>query len=95
MTDNAIGDQIADDRRGWLLFESLPDELRNAEDSTLAADHDRIREGMFDVFDRPATTTERTLLIHLGYTVPAGLTTRVRWISNGVRTRRWPALEGS
>jgi hypothetical protein len=93
MPDNDIGDQIADDRRGWLMFESLPDDLRNAEDATLAADHERIREGMFDVFDRPATVTERTLLSHLGYTLAARVTTRVRWLSNGLRSRRWPTLE--
>jgi hypothetical protein len=90
-----IGVQIVGDRRGWLLFDSLPDALRTAEDATLAADHDRIREGMFDVFDRAATVTERTLLTSLGYTLPATLTTHVRWLSNGLRSRRWPALEGS
>jgi hypothetical protein len=88
-----IGVQIVGDRRGWLMFESLPEDLRNAEDATLAADHERIREGTFIVFDRPATVTERTLLTHLGYTVAAGLTTRVRWLSNGLRSRRWPTLE--
>lgn len=33
------------DPRGVLVFESLPSDLRNAEDSTQAADHDRMRFG--------------------------------------------------
>jgi hypothetical protein len=106
MTDG-VGPQRADDRRGWLVFEHLPDELQRAEDATQAADFDRrtwhhpgwIRE--FDhlrgisvrCFYRPATPAERTLLAHLGHTLPTNLDTRVEYLSETLRQRRWPALE--
>jgi hypothetical protein len=77
------------------MFDSLPDDLARLEDQRQHADHEHIREGMFDTFDRPATDTERELLAHLGYSLPAGLTTRVHWLTNGVRNRRWPQLEGN
>lgn len=35
------------DPRGALVFESLPDDLRNAEDSTQAADFERHRQGVW------------------------------------------------
>lgn len=94
MTDS-IGPQRINDRRGWLIFDALPDDLQRAEDTTQAADHARLRDGMAEVFHRPATTTERTLLAHLRHTVPEDLQTRVAWIANGVRNRRWPTLEGT
>jgi hypothetical protein len=86
---------IPDDPRGWLRFDWLPEDLQNAEDATQAADKQRVREGkgMFTSFTRPATTTERTLLESLDYALPAQLATTVRWISPGVRNRRWIALE--
>jgi hypothetical protein len=91
MTANIPGDP-----RGWLMFDWLPEDLRNAEDATLAADQERIWEGkgMFDSFTRAATTTERALLESLDYVLPDELTTTVRWLSPGVRNRRWIALEG-
>lgn len=42
---------------------------------------------------RPATDTERTLLAHLGYTLPDELFTAVTFLTTGVRNRRWPQLE--
>ena len=83
------------DARGWLAMRNLPDNLQNAEDSTLAADRQRVREDGFGswTFTRSATATERELLTHLGYVLPVNLTTQVRWLSPGVRQRRWPALE--
>jgi len=95
MTDNEIGEHIAGDPRGLLMFTSLSAELARLEDQRLHADHEHIHEGMFDAFTRLATATERELLGHLGYSVPATLTTRVNWLSNGVRRRSWPQLEGS
>ena len=91
MTD-AIGNQLPQpDPRGWLTFESLPDDLQRAEDSTAAADFDRRRFGR--TIQRPATAAERTLLEHLGYEVPDPLTTQVRYLTESVRNRSWPALE--
>jgi hypothetical protein len=90
-----IGPQRVGDRRGWLQFESLPEDLGRLEDQRLAADHEHLREGlgMFDQFDRAATVTELTLLAYLGYSLPPTLTTHVAWLSNGVRRRSWPTLE--
>jgi hypothetical protein len=95
MTD--IGAQRPNDPRGWLLFDSLPDDLQRAEDATLYADHQRIREDVLlpYIFNRAATDTERTLLTHLGYDLPGDLQTRVCWLSYGVRNRRWLELEGT
>jgi hypothetical protein len=96
MTVDTIGAHRPDDPRGWLLFESLPIDLQNAEDSRLGADRQRVRDNDHSAssFTREATDTERLLLSHLGYAVPTGpLTTYVRWLSPGVRQRRWPALE--
>ena len=97
MTDNRIGSHIADDPRGWLRFTYLSAELQRAEDRRLAADRERAGQpgdyGSVRTFTRPATDTERTLLAHLGYTLPADLTTTVTWTSDGVRKRRWPQLE--
>jgi hypothetical protein len=95
MTDT-IGAQRPNDPRGWLMFDSLPDDLARLEDQRLHADHEHIREDVLTpyTFNRAATDTERTLLAHLGYTVPGNLQTRVCWLSYGVRNRRWPQLEG-
>jgi hypothetical protein len=93
-----IGPQRVDDPRGWLLFESLPDDLARAEDATLAADHQRIRREdvlVPYVFNRAATDTEATLLAYLWYELPGDLQTRVTWLSYGVRNRSWPELEGT
>jgi hypothetical protein len=95
---NNIGAHRPDDWRGWLNFDGLPDEIQRAEDSTLASDHHRIGEEDTPLpfeFVRPATATERILLGHLGFDdLPDGLTTTVRWLSFGLRNRRWLALEG-
>lgn len=89
--------------RGWLALLDLPDEVQRAEDATADADKTRwttgtgvltkwlIGEGQ--VFDRPATETERLLLADLGHTLPEELTTRVHF-RNVVRHRSWPQLEG-
>jgi hypothetical protein len=96
MTDNTIGAQRPNDRRGWLMFDALPDDLQNAEDSTQAADRQRVRDHELATwnFVRPATATERRLLTHLGYTLPATeLKTHVVWLTPGVRNRSWPQLQ--
>ncbi|WP_197505741.1 hypothetical protein, partial [Mycobacterium sp. 852002-53434_SCH5985345] len=93
---DTIGAHVRSDPRGWLRFASLPADLQAAEDAAQAADAERARRNHDDrrtVFDRPATTVERALLETLGYTLPATLTTRVRWLSPGVRNRSWPTLE--
>lgn len=125
-----IGPQFAraaagTDPRGWLVFESLPDDLQKAEDATAAADIERHRSctyrspgtwGITDpeelaaviarartvltkaglkssrTFPRPATLTERILLQHLGFDLPAELFTAVSFPTHGVRNRRWPQL---
>jgi hypothetical protein len=86
---NGIGNQIGDRWRGLLVFDQLPDDLQRAEDSTHAADVTDRRAR----FVRRATDAERTLLAHLGYAIPDGLTTRVDRITNGIVHRRWPQLE--
>lgn len=104
MSDNDIGAQHPQpDPRGWLVFESLPADLQRAEDSTQHADYGRQNFGgirrQFDraarvwFWERPATDAERTLLEHLGYTLPDQLTTRVQFQTETLRTRRWPQLE--
>ena len=104
---DGIGPQKPDDPRGWLVFDWLPADLQNAEDSTLAADrgeHPGLHRSVHfspptdfayvrSRFTRPATATERVLLEHLGYDLPDDLTTRVHWISSGVRNRSWPQLQ--
>jgi len=92
MTD-AIGPQMRQsDPRGWLVFEWLPTDLQNAEDTTALADHARATEAGIGVFTRPATPTERALLKHLGFDLPNRLTTTVGFVTKGVRLRRWPQL---
>lgn len=98
MTDTAdpladIGAHRPSDPRGLLVFESLPAEIQRAEHATQFADYERRRWRSRATSTRPATPTERLLLGHLGYSLPAELTTVVRWLSNGVRRRTWPALE--
>lgn len=73
------------DRRGLLVFDGiLPEPYQSREDSTLDLDY-RAR-----VLLRPATGTERALLAHLGYDLPADLKTHVR--PGPVRVRTWPTL---
>lgn len=91
------------DPRGWLVFHGLPDDLQRAEDSTQAADYRRAdgrgvrlafdRDARIWYFERDATDAERTLLQHLGYTLPEVLTTRVDYASETLRRRTWPQLE--
>ena len=95
MTIEGVGPQIQDNgARGWTAFEYLPSDLQNAEDSTLENDHSQRHWRRSVVREREASATERALLEHLGYQLPAQLTTRVAWLSAGVRNRRWPQLEG-
>jgi hypothetical protein len=82
------------DPRGILVFEWLSDDLQNAEDSTTDADFRNRHWRSSVVRIRPSTTTERTLLAHLGFDAPDDLETKVIWLSDGVRRREWPALEG-
>lgn len=100
---NEIGPQhskaaAGTDPRGILVFEYLPENLQNAEDSTQAADWERARKLTFERgigvhhFMRRATPTERELLAHLGYTLPDKLLTAVI-CDNGVRLRFWPDLQ--
>jgi hypothetical protein len=132
MTD--IGEQYPQpDKRGWLVFTSLPDDLQRAEDSTQFADvgrasrgewwspelwgvetraeaHQKVDEAIEVIGDaakpawgrfvRPATDTEKTLLTHLGYSLPtdangaaALLYTVVSYKSDTLRCRTWPQLE--
>ena len=81
-----------EDPRGLLVFSSLPPDLDNAENSTAAADFDRRRLEPRG-FTRPATAAEIELLQFLGYQVPAGLETVVRFRSKALRHRSWPALQ--
>jgi hypothetical protein len=104
MTDQ-IGNQYPQpDKRGWLVFDSLPDDLQRAEDSTQHADYARqygngLIQRVFDrdsgiwYFERPATDAERTLLAHLGYQLPDELKTRVDFATETLRRRTWPQLE--
>ncbi len=73
--------------RGNLVFDSLPPDVQNAEDSRQEVDY-RNRHWRSNVTtERPETATERALLAHLGYTAPADLHTRVQWLTDGVRRR--------
>lgn len=81
------------DPRGILTFEYLPDDLQRAEDSTLVNDRDSARLFAPRGRTRDATSAERELLQHLGYTVPDDLETVVSWPSRACRRRRWPVLE--
>ena len=92
MTDQ-IGAQLPQpDPRGWLVFDHLPADLQNAEDSRAAADYDRSKDQQR--FTRPATEAECTLLAHLGFVIPTVLDTHVQYDTPAIRTRRWPTLEG-
>jgi hypothetical protein len=82
------------DPRGILVFESLPDSLQRAEDSTAVNDRDKARLFTPRGHTRPATAAEVELLTHLGYDCPDGLETVVSWRSRACRRRTWPALEG-
>jgi hypothetical protein len=92
------------DPRGWLAFTApLPDDLQRAEDSTQHHDYvgphtlksktDETTGAWVDYFERPATDTERALLIALGYSLPDELVTTVSFPSALVRRRRWLQLE--
>ncbi|MGC0362924.1 hypothetical protein ABH922_000908 [Rhodococcus sp. 27YEA15] len=88
-----IGSQLPQpDPRGWLIFEHLPRDLADAEDSTQYADYEasmRVRGPR----KRPATLTERVLLTHLGHEPPEKLDTIVEYLTATVRRRTWPVLE--
>lgn len=103
---DTIGPQVIDTWRGWLRFEYLPDDLQRAEDST--QEHDFCWAPKAQRWDsklgawyaeRDATDAEKTLLEHLGYTLPAEgdddypLQTRVSYRTETLRHRSWPALE--
>lgn len=99
MIDNEIsaqiGDQYANDVRGWLVFHGgLPDELQRAEDATQAADHAYQRQTGRTRWSRPVTATEKLLLEYLfEREMPEDLQTRVEYITDSLRRRRWLALE--
>jgi hypothetical protein len=96
MTDNdleGIGEHYGwDDVRGWLTFSHLPDELQRQMDATQNADHERRHWRPSVSHIRAATTAERLLLTHLGFTVPTDLDVRVRYPSGGIRRLEFPAL---
>lgn len=79
-------------KRGVLVFWNLPPELARREDSTQWADFENRPWSRHAYRDRPATDTEKLLLAHLGYTLPNDLTTRVQWLSDGVRRRWWEQI---
>ena len=95
MTDMSNAQQMPmPDVRGWLAINGLPPEYQRAEDGTADADRTRARQRQPRGHERPATTTEVTLLQWLGYTMPTEqLVTRVSWPSRSVRRRTWPQLE--
>ncbi|BDB43849.1 MULTISPECIES: hypothetical protein [Mycobacterium] len=94
MSDTDIGPQKPQpDPRGWLAFDWLPDDLQRSEDSTQDCDITRARGDHWGQWSRPATPTERILLEHLGYALPADLRTRVQFHTEGVRHRSWPQLK--
>lgn len=80
------------DVRGWLVYDRpLPPPLQQREDSRQHAD-DEHPHWPGTHWTRPATLAERLLLASLGFVVPPGLQTVVRFPSGGVRRREWPAL---
>lgn len=99
IADSGIGPQLVNDKRGWLTFAWLPENLQKSEDATQFADHERFGErASGDAvgrgrFNRAATSAERTLLQHLGYQLPEHLWTVVDYPAAGIRYRRWPLLE--
>lgn len=96
MTADQIGAHRPDAVRGWLVFDHLPPDLQIAEDSTLAADHERAAARHGRAFTRDATEAERILLAHIGFTeLTDDLRTRVQWVASGVRKRTWPQLDGT
>jgi hypothetical protein len=107
MTEHTtIGPQLPQpDPRGWLVFEWLPDDLQNAEDSTQAADHAWFAADYGEMpwihkanvpWRRKATPAEITLLRHLHFDLDhldGDLKTVVSYLTTGVRRRVWPQLE--
>lgn len=89
-----IGEHRPCPKRGILVFASLPPAVQRAEDATQDNDYEQRHWRASVHRTRPATATERALLEHLGYVLLAELTTRVQWLSDGVRNRSWPQLEG-
>lgn len=87
-----IGDHRPDNRRGYLVFTSLPDAVQRLEDARAYADLEARSWRASVVHTRPASDAEKALLAHLGHSVPANLETQVRWLTSGVRNRSWPAL---
>ncbi len=87
-----IGAQLPQpDPRGILVFEHLPTDLQRAEDSRLDADRTHHHQTRTPSWNRPATDTERTLLTHLGYTMPTTeLRCTVSFPAAGIRRRTFP-----
>jgi hypothetical protein len=97
MASSEMGSQKPQpDPRGWLVFDRLPNDLQRSEDSRSDADitYQRTRN-WGGPWSRSATQTERVLLEHLGFELPADLKTRVHYLTPGVRHRSWPQLEGA
>jgi hypothetical protein len=82
-----------DDVRGICTFRYLPDELQRQWDQTQAADHERRHWRPSVPRIRPATSAERVLLAHLGFTLPNELDVRVIYTSGGIRRLEFPALD--
>jgi hypothetical protein len=88
-----IGEHRPDNRRGYLVFASLPDAVQRAEDGRAYADLEARSWRASVTRTRPATATERALLAYvLERQIPNNLETVVQWLSNGVRNRSWPTL---
>ncbi|WML64762.1 hypothetical protein [Rhodococcus sp. AH-ZY2] len=76
------------DPRGILTFDYLPEHMQALEDARQAADYDDALHHR-GPWTRPATDTERELLLHLGYELRDGLSTTVEYLTPGVRRRTW------
>ena len=98
------GEQIPDHPAGILVYKHRTPSctVQALEDARMVADKDRalplparpLGTGNYSeaTFTRPATATERTLLISQGYAVPVDLSTNVEFLTRGVRNRTWPTL---
>ena len=79
-------------KRGVLNFWHLPAVIENAELSHNGTTTSSVT-GARSWSGKTATPVERYLLEYIGHgPLPTTLTTRVTWLTNGVRRREWPQL---
>ena len=93
---SCAGEQMTGHPGGLLEFNHVPTmcTLRDFEDATRAADHERATDYGVTAYARAATPTELTLLAAVGITVPVGgADTSVYFLSPGIRRRDWPDLQ--